>query len=422
MKADPFKIAEGAPGTKARWAVILCCMGAYFFDSYDMYILGITMQEILSDLHMTTVQGGLLSSATMLGAVIGCVFLGRFASNWGNKLALVVCTAWIGVGSLAVVFVSSFWAWFFLRIFTGMGIGGIMGPIHALIWQHWGPGHRAKITGLTFSTFPIAGIVASFAGKLMLVVDFRWIFVSAGLSLVVALIAQFAIPDDRHLVPAGAEKGTQKAKKVDFKDIIVGNYKWITLFAIFASFANMAACWAMNTWIPSWLMTDRGLDVSQMTNFAMLNYCGGLVGYLAWGVIGSKVGSGKAMVGAYALSAVALLLYIMLPGGDYLLLFGPLLYFGQGGCGCLNSILFAEAYPERIRAYGSGTTFNVGRVGSIISPYTVALVGSSFGLTAGLLMAPAFFAFGAVVSVFLNRIIGKQQALEESEGLPVEKP
>lgn len=384
-------------------------MGAYFFDSYDMYILGIAMQNILADLNMTTVEGGLLSSATMLGAVIGCVFLGRLASNWGNKLCLVFCTAWIGIGSLAVVFVTSFPAWFILRILTGMGIGGIMGPIHALIWQHWGPGHRAKITGVTFSTFPIAGIVASFMGKLVLTVDFRWIFVSAGLSIVVAIVSQLLIPDDRHLVPAVQAKKSSSVQKVKFNEIVVGNYKWITLFAILASFSNMAACWAMNTWIPSWLMTDRGLDVSAMTSFAMLNYCGGLAGYLIWGVIGSKVGSGKAMVAAYALSAATLLAYIMLPGGDYLVFLGPLLYFGQGGCGCLNSILFAEAYPERTRAYGSGTTFNVGRVGSIISPYTVALVGTSFGLTAGLLMAPCFFAFGVFVSVFLNKAIDRQR-------------
>ena len=411
MENDAFYIAKGASGTKARWLVVACCAGAYFFDSYDMYILGITMQSILSDLGMTTAQGGLLSSATMLGAVIGSVFLGRFASNWGNKLCLVVCTAWIGIGSLAVVFVASFPAWFALRVFTGMGIGGIMGPIHALIWQHWAAGYRAKITGVTFSTFPIAGIVASFAGKLVLVTDFRWVFVSAGVSLLVAVAAHFAIPDDRHLVPAfqAKESGTEKIK---LNEIFVGNFKWITLFAILASFSNMAACWAMNTWIPSWLMVDRGFDVNQMTNFSMLNYCGGLAGYLIWGVIGSKIGSGKAMVFAYALSAVALLTYIVMPGGSWLLALGPVLYFGQGGCGCLNSILFAEAYPERIRAYGSGTTFNVGRIGSIISPYTVALVGTSFGLTAGLLMAPCFFAFGVVASLALNGVMKRQNLAE----------
>lgn len=409
MKSDAFYIAKGASGTKARWAVVACCAAAYFFDSYDMYILGITMQSILTDLNMTTAEGGLLSSGTMLGAVIGSLFLGRFASNWGNKLCLVLCTAWIGVGSLAVVFASDFTTWFLLRVFTGMGIGGIMGPIHALIWQHWAPSHRAKITGLTFSSFPIAGIVASLMGKLVLVADFRWIFVTAGLSLVVALVAQLLIPDDRHLVPAVQAKKSSTVEKVKLSEIFVGKYKWITILAIFASFSNMAACWAMNTWIPSWLMTDRGLDVAAMTNFSMLNYCGGLVGYLIWGVIGSKIGSGKAMVAAYALSAVALLGYIALPGGDYLILLGPLLYFGQGGCGCLNSILFAEAYPERTRAYGSGTTFNVGRIGSIISPYTVALVGASFGLTVGLLMAPCFFALGAVVSVALNRVMRRKE-------------
>lgn len=420
MKGDAFYIPEGAPGTKARWAVILCCAGAYFFDSYDMYILGIVMQDILAELNMTTAQGGLLSSATMLGAVIGSVFLGRFASNYGNKLCLVLCTAWIGICSLAVIFVQSFIAWFILRVLVGLGIGGIMGPIHALIWQHWGPGHRTKITGLTFSTFPIAGIAASLMGKLVLVTNFRVIFISAGLSIIVAIVAHFVIPDDKHLVPRGQEKISNNANKVKTSEIFAGNYKWITLFAICASFANMAACWAMNTWIPSWLMTDRGLDMAEMTNFATLNYCGGLAGYLIWGVIGSKIGSGRAMVAAYALSAVALLAYIVMPGGSYLALLGPVLYFGQGGCGCLNSVLFAEAYPERTRAYGSGTAFNVGRIGSIISPYTVALVGTSFGLTAGLLMAPAFFAFGVVVSVVLNRVLRKQWAIEGRSDLDKE--
>jgi MFS family permease len=414
MSKDAFYIPEGAKGTKARYIVVIICFAAYFFDSYDMYILGISMQSILGELQLTTEQGGLLSSATMLGAVLGSLFLGKFSSNQGNKLCLIICTAWIGLMSLGVTLVSNFYAWFILRVLVGLGIGGIMGPIHALIWQHWAPGHRALVTGFTFSSFPVAGIAAALMGKLIIIADWRLLFITAGISIIVSLIAIKGIPNDRHLIPAGQIKaGKKDVKFVKFQDIFTGYFKWITLFAVLASFANMAGGWAMNTWIPSWLQVDRGMDIALMTDFATMNYVGCLAGYLIWGWIGStKIGAGRALVFCYITAAVCLLLYLILPGGAHLIYLGPLMYFGQGGCGCLNSVLFAEAYPERTRAYGSGTAFNFGRIGSIISPYTIAVVGTAYGLTAGLLLAPAFFAIGIFATVFLLWALKKQAKVD----------
>ena len=400
-------IEEGKSGTKYRWAVLVLCFLLYLFDNYVMFIPGLTMSNIVEALGTDSAGGGLISSATMLGAVIGCVLTGRIASTWGSRNTLTAMGIIIGVASFVCALSTSFWVWIVLRIIVGVGVGSMLGPCVKLAADHWGPKHRRMATAAILCSFSIAGLVASFVTKMLIGFGYAYIYEFAAIAIIPSVLLLFMVPSDK-LAKTDLESNGNEEVNVGFSSILDGNLKYVTIFGIMVSFFNMAGAWAMGTWIPSWLINVRGLSVDLMTNFSMVNYLGGFVGYFFWSWIGNKMGTARALIVGYIATAVAMVLYLLIPGTDILFYLGPVLYFCQA-MNVLMSITFGEAFPRYIRAYGSSTCFNVGRVGSIISPYTTALVGTTFGLTAGLGMVPVFYGVGALFAGGLKYFVDIQQ-------------
>jgi MFS family permease len=94
-------------GTRYRWPVLWAAFVTYLFDSYDLMVLAIAMPVLLKVLNITLPEGGLLGSATMLGAMAGSVLFGLIAENYGRRFALLLSPVWLGIGMGVVYFMNS---------------------------------------------------------------------------------------------------------------------------------------------------------------------------------------------------------------------------------------------------------------------------------------------------------------------------
>jgi len=84
-------------GTRYRWPVLWAAFVTYLLDSYDLMVLAIAMPVLLKVLNITLPEGGLLGSATMLGAMAGSVLFGLIARITAGVLPS--CWPWSGSGS-----------------------------------------------------------------------------------------------------------------------------------------------------------------------------------------------------------------------------------------------------------------------------------------------------------------------------------
>ena len=98
-------------GTPQRWRVLIATFLAYFYDSYCMLAISIAMPVILGVLNITKSQGGMLTSALMVGAMAGSLFMGTIAENKGRKFTLVLCLTWFGVALIPIIFIHNFLFW-----------------------------------------------------------------------------------------------------------------------------------------------------------------------------------------------------------------------------------------------------------------------------------------------------------------------
>lgn len=386
-------------GTRYRWPVLWATFVTYLFDSYDLMVLAIAMPVLLKVLNITLPEGGLLGSATMLGAMAGSVLFGLIAENYGRRFALLLSLVWLGIGMGAVYFMDSWTHWMVLRFVTGIAIGGIWGPCAALIAEHWSPEYRGRAASFVFSSFAIGAVLASLVGRLVLHVEWQWLFVAGTVSIPVALLViRLVPPDPERTAPAAGNPGKSR---VGIGAIFEGGLAKTTFLATLVSIVNLAGYWGAAFWIPTFLTKERGLSLTAMTGFSFVMYLGMFLGFQFFGVLSDWIGRRRAMIAAFVTVAAAVAVYIVVRHPLFLFWWGIVVGFGLCGSGGVLGAYYAELFPERIRAYAGGFCWNMGRVGAALAPFTIGYIGKVHGLQMGLAVTCVIYILGAAMLLLL---------------------
>ena len=385
-------------GTPQRWKVLWATFLTYFFDSFDLMVLAIAMPVLLKVLAISLPEGGLLGSATMLGAMIGSVLFGLIAENYGRRFALVLALCWLGVGMGAVYFIDGWLPWMALRFLTGLAIGGVWGPCAALIADHWAPQYRGRAVSFVFSSFAIGAVIAALVGRWAMAVQWQWLFVAGAASIPAALLVHRMIPPDRQRTP----KSGQTAKSgVAFGAIFAGDLARITLPATLISIVNLAGYWGAAFWIPTFLIQERGLSMTTMLGFSFVMYVGMFFGFQFFGLLADKIGRRRAMMTAFIVCAISIAIYIVVQHPMFLFWWGAVVGFALCGAGGILGAYYAELFPAHLRAYAGGFCWNMGRIGAMLAPFTIGVIGKTSGLQAGLAVTCVIYLVGAVMLFLL---------------------
>ncbi|MDR3590176.1 MAG: MFS transporter [Negativicutes bacterium] len=402
MSDSTPKTATG--GSVHRWKVLGATFLTYFYDSYDLAILAVAMPILIKILNIDLAHGGFLASATMIGAAFGSMIFGLIAENYGRRLAIVLSLIEFGIGTGLVYFVTSWEGWMVLRFITGIGIGGVWGPCVALLAQHWAPRYMARANSFMLSTFAIGWIVASLIGRLIFTYDWRLLFLFGATSIIVAAYAWVAIPADSREIGGDARPAD---KKIGLGVIFEKTVARRTILATIQNACQMGGFWGAATWIPTYLVRERGLEMTSMASFLMLMYIGMFIGYQLFGYIGDNLGRRNAIALCFVIDCITVPTYLLITDASFLFMFGPVMGMAFGGVYGLTGSFYAELFPQNIRALAGGFCFNVGRMGAVIAPFTVGYIGQVYGLKAGIIASPVIFAIGLIVTGFLPETLKK---------------
>jgi MFS family permease len=400
------RTASGAAtGTVYRWRVLWAAFSSYLVDSYDLIVLAIAMPVLLKVLHISLPLGGLLGSATMLGAVVGSVVFGLIAENRSSRFSLIVSLVWLGAGMGSVWFVSTWAQWMALRFLTGLAIGGLWGPCSALIAEHWAPAFRARAASFVYSAFAVGAVIASLVGRLTLTVDWHILFLAGVCSIPMALAVARLIPVS---TGAGHGAGGTRKKGVGIGAIFERGLLRTTILASLVSVFNLAGYWGIAYWVPTFLVREKGLTLSAMADFSLFMYAGMFVGFQLFGVLADKLGRRLSMMVAFLLVSASVAVYIVSSNPLFLFLWGGIVGACVSGVAAAAGAYYAELFPEHLRAYAGGFCWNVGRIGAVVAPYTIGCIGKAHGLQVGLAATCIINLMGVVVLCFLPETLEKQ--------------
>jgi MFS family permease len=285
------------------------------------------------------------------------------------------------------------------RVFQGIGFGAEWGVGAVLVAELVRPEARGKALGVVQSAWAAGWALAVVAYLISFElfdeqVAWRVLMCLGILPALLILYVRSRVEDPEVYREA---RSRDRSGEVPLKQILQGKLLRTTLAASVLATGIQGGYYAMFTWIPTYLKTERELTIVGTSGYLFVVIAGAFLGYLSAGWVHDRLGRRRTFGLFAALAGVSLVAYFLVPEGSNttLLLVGfPLGFFASGCFSGFGSYL-AELYPTRARATGEGFCYNVGRGIGALFPGIIGFLAASIGLGGAI----AFGVFGYVLAI-----------------------
>jgi len=151
------------------------------------------------------------------------------------------------------------------------------------------------------------------AAKIIPLWGWRALFLSAGIALIVAVyVYYFVLESEAWKAQHDARQrgsGAKLGEKVKVGEIFAGGMAKNTILATLVAALALSAFWGTHTWLPTYLVKERGLSVADMGIFMTVLSVGMFVGYQLFGWLADVFGKRNALALSLVGSAVMLVIY-----------------------------------------------------------------------------------------------------------------
>lgn len=401
MTIDVARFIDERPVSTYQWSVFLAAMAIATLDGYDLQSMALAVPSIAHEWGVEPKSFGPVFTATPIGMVFGSLLLGPIADRWGRKTPTIIATALIGLFSLLTPFAPSIEVMAVFRFLMGLGTGGILPNLIALVSEYAPQRTRASLTTFTFSAIPfgsmLGGLLASW-----LIPHHGWhsvFYIGGIIPLAIAAWGILRLPESIRFLAARGDRHAQIAgilgkinggmaldpnarftvpehsnAKVSLSRLFgpgrTGPTVLITLVLAFNTFM----LYFLLSWLPA-VMNLAGLSQRASLLATVLPNLGGVIGAITLGRFIDRFNGFRVMAVGGVIAGTAVLMVGF--GYTQSVVLIPALFFAgtciMGGQPAIY-VLVASLYPTTIRATGAGFALGAGRVGSIIGPMAGAWV------------------------------------------------
>ena len=343
---------------------VLLCILVAILEGVDLQAAGVAAPKLGPALHLSPGDLSWFFSVSTFGLMIGAAIGGRLSDRFGRKVGLVASVGLFGALSIATGLSDTVNQLVVARFLTGVGLGGALPNVLALVTESVAPERRRAAIGLAYAGLPTGGALASlvsFFGS-----DpsgWRTIFYIGGILPLLAVIP-LAVFLPRRPVPAktGEEGGYARA-------VFGGGRAVSSILLWIGFFLALLAMYLLLSWLPS-LLIGRGLPRSDAALVQVAFNLFGAMGSAATGWLMDRSGRrGPLVAGVFAASALAVVLAASLPVSLAIsLCVGAAVGATVSG---VQAVLYGTAptlYPMAVRGTGVGVAVAAGRLGSAAGP------------------------------------------------------
>ena len=375
-----------------KYVLVLCAL-AVLFDGYDLQVLALVVPTLTKAWHIAPASLGVALSASLLGMGLGAALLAPLGDRYGRRTVLAAMLAIVGASSLATALAHSAWQLAGCRLCTGAALGASLANAYSLTADFMPRRRRAGLITLAYCNTATGALTAGLLAPTV-IAGLGWpaMFVIGGalpLALSIALLTTgpesikfllYRRPRSpaiaiilRSIAPGVAADTVYlgpvaQALAGSVRDLFKPLYRASTLLLWVAYAMNSFNLYLLVSWLPT-LLTGVGWLPGQASHAMAFNQLGGILGGLALAGLMDRFGSERTLATGFAVNAVALLLFLVVPSGFYswgalLLLIGAC----TGGSQFAIVSLAASLYPSSILATGSGWASAIARIGAVASP------------------------------------------------------
>ncbi|MBM4216353.1 MAG: MFS transporter [Gammaproteobacteria bacterium] len=393
--------------TRYQWIVLFAAWLGWGFDIFDGLLFNYVAPNAIPTLlgleigspearSATLYWTGLITAIFLVGWAVGGVLFGPISDRYGRKRVLLITMVLYAVGTALCAFVTTIEQLIVCRIIASLGIGGEWAAGCALVAEVVPEDQRVEAgavlyTAAPFGLFLATGVNALIAGHFFAdvpEVSWRYALIFGLLPAAFAIWVRIFVEEPERWQAAAAKAPPPRLRELFTPEI------WPrTRSALLVALIALLTWWSCNAFIPVVVAglaqaeaLQLGLDrtatsiltESWKTQATTIFNLGGLIGTLLTIPFAKRWGRKPMFVIYLGCSALSLLSTFGLDLPPQVRLY---MYFfiGLTVFGIFGSFTFylPELFPTRLRATGSGFTYNIGRVVAAAGPFFVGSVAAA---------------------------------------------
>ena len=351
-------------------------------DVFDFMIYSFLISTLLAQWGMSKSMAGAIVTWTLVSSLIGAIGAGLLADRFGRVRVLRWTILVFAVSCFLCGISTSPEQLMMFRMLQGLGFGGESSLCMVLVTELIrNPAHRGKYSGFTASSYSFGwgGAAIAYAITFNLFepeVAWRVCFFLGILPALVVVYLRRNLQEPEVFLKSRAERGNVSAA-ADLARVFRGPLLRKTVLCSLLSGGMLGAYYAIATWLPTFLKTERGLSVFGTSSYLAVTILGSLVGSVAGAYATDRWGRRLTYMAFAAGAFVMAMIYMVIPVSNTSMLFlgFPLGVLMQGVFSGIGATI-SESYPSSIRATGYGVSYNLGRVIGSFFPLAVGWLNS----------------------------------------------
>lgn len=383
MKKEKVVInSQSSHKWRVRYSVLLVLWLGWLFSFIDRMVITLSLPFIGKEFNINSIEQGAIVSAFFVGYAMFQIPGGVLADKFGFRKLLSIGIVWWSIFTTITGMVLFYPLLLIVRFLFGIGEGCFPGASYKTITTYFPRKQRGTATSIQSTVNTLGPAVASIIGAAIIsIYGWRKIFLVLGIpGIILGIYIWFKFKDN----PADHPKITDEelseisqdevrndtGSKIPFKEYLTRPILWqlsIIWFLFDITF------WGFVSWLPSYLMVERGFSLIKTGIFGALPYLVGTIGILIGGYLSDHTqGHRKWFFASNALFA-GMFLYLTFSASSanmcifYQVVAAFFMFCAQG----IFWGLVVDSMDSKIAGTGTSIVNFGGQIAGFISPFTM---------------------------------------------------
>lgn len=429
MAEDPRRTLADAPMRRPQIVAIALCVLLNALDGFDVLSISFASPGIAKEWGVDRAALGIVLSMELIGMMVGSICLGALCDRIGRRPTILGCLAIMGPGMAMAMHAGDIQTLSIFRLFTGVGIGGMLAATNAVTAEFANARHRNMAVAIMAGGYPVGAIVGGSISSLMFAAghDWRSVFALGAAATVLCIpLTWFLLPETVsflvhkrgpnaleqvnavlrrlghavvEMLPAPAPSGARGGIGQLFRPGLAG----ITLLLTLAYFAHIMTFYFILKWTPK-IVVDMGFSPSSAGGVLVWANIGGATGSLVLSLLTQRFAVRRLSIGTMLLSTATVAAFGYAPA-DLATLSVIVAIAGFCTNGAIVGLyaMIAQSFPTALRASGTGFAIGVGRGGAALGPVVAGFMFQGGVGVAGVALTMALGSVVAAGALFLLR-------------------
>ncbi|MBS9335604.1 MFS transporter [Fructobacillus sp. M1-13] len=377
---------------------MLSTTAGFGLEHMDAMLLPLAMSSIVASLGISNTAGGLITTISMFGTLLGGMIFGILADKVGRVRVFNWTIFIVAFATAALYFANNIYEIYLLKFIAGVGTAAEYGAGVTLIAENFAGKKIGKLTSLAHIGGQVGTILATVAAALILP---RWgwnaLFLFGLLPIIFAFFVRRHLKDSAEF-EAVKEKREKQEQKAPLKEVFkTPALAYQTTALVLMMMVQIGGYYGLMNWLPKIMQKHLGLSISGSSYWMIATIVGMSLGMYLFGSFLDNFGPRIAFGGFLALAAISVYLLLFAQSAWSLLFIMMIVGFFSNGMYGGFGVVVSRLYPADSRVTANSVVSSGGKVLGGFFPAIVGWLMDNFSLSHVMMFFTAAYLFSLVV-------------------------